>query len=94
MIIDPKKTQEHLTKAREVMNQVKAHLKIQIGCWVADYDGLTYKIKFYDESIFTFRNIPRKYIEDRDSWRDHADYWTALFKEVGEELTWNGGRMN
>ncbi len=92
MVLSKENTEEHLKKAREAMQQIKSHFEIKFGCRVADYDGLTYKIKFYDETIFTFRNVPRKYIEGRDSWKDHAGYWTGLFKEVEEELTWKGGR--
>ncbi len=90
MLINKEKTEEHLKKAREAMSEIKSRLGIKLGCRVADFDGLTYKIKFYDESIFTFRNIPRKYIEDKDSWENYADYWTGLFKGIAEELTKRG----
>ena len=86
MVIDPKETEERLTKAREVMKQVRSRLGIRFDCRVADYDEQTYKVKISDKSEFIFRSIPRKYFDDKDSWEDHADYWTALFREVEDEL--------
>ncbi len=92
MVIGKDKTEEQLKKAREAMYRIKSHFEIKFGHWVSDYDGLIYKVKFDDHtSNFIFRNIPRKYIEDKDSWKAHADYWKGLFKEVEEELNQRKG---
>ncbi len=91
MFIGKEETEEHLKKAREVMHQVKTVIGIKLGIRVADYDGLNYKVKFSGMAEFTFRNIPREYLDDKDTLEAHADYWVVLFKEVEEELNkWKG----
>ncbi len=93
MVVGKDKTEDLLNKAREAIPMIRLQFGISLGIRVADYDGIIYKVKFDDNTgNFVFRRIPRKYIEDRDSWKDHADYWTGLFKEVAEELTKRAGR--